>query len=456
MEATEHLLQSALSAARDTRILVVDPGVRRQAAAVFESLFGSHRAVIVADKNTFAAAGADVQGSFLACAHEVAEPFVFGDAHAEHSSVEQLTAALKDEDAIPVAVGSGTINDLTKLTAHRLQRPYMVVATAASMDGYTAYGASITYRGSKQTFDCPAPSGVLADLDVIAGAPDGMNASGYADLLAKCAAGADWILADGAGIEPIDQRSWDTVQKFLRSWVSSPAGIRKRNPESLRNLVNGLMMGGFAMQALQSSRPASGAEHQFSHLWDMQQHTHNGHAPSHGFKVAIGTLASIALYGALLGFDDESFSIEDALDRWPSMADLDARIAELLGPGELGEIGRREVREKYMDREELGRKLTQVRENWPALTRRLRAHLLSFAEARDMLAEAGCPIEPEAIGIDRDRLRRSYSQAYFIRRRFTVLDFAAMWGLSGPLVDALFAAGGCWSPVLTTAGRMRG
>ena len=96
---------------------------------------------------------------------------------------------LESTAAIPVAVGSGTINDLTKLAAHRVNRPYMVVATAASMDGYTAYGASITASGSKQTFDCPAPRAVLADLEVIASAPPGMNASGYADLLAKIAAG---------------------------------------------------------------------------------------------------------------------------------------------------------------------------------------------------------------------------------------------------------------------------
>ena len=101
-----------------------------------------------------------------------------------------MQEALGSVEAIPVAVGSGTINDLTKLAAHRLGRPYLVVATAASMDGYTAYGASITANGSKQTFDCPAPRAVLADLEVIAGAPGGMNASGYADLLAKNVAGA--------------------------------------------------------------------------------------------------------------------------------------------------------------------------------------------------------------------------------------------------------------------------
>jgi len=66
--------------------------------------------------------------------------------------VERLTASLKQHDAIPVAVGSGTINDLVKLAAHQSGRSYLCVATAASMDGYTAFGASITHQGAKQTF----------------------------------------------------------------------------------------------------------------------------------------------------------------------------------------------------------------------------------------------------------------------------------------------------------------
>src|SRR5206468_10081804 len=127
--------------------------------------------------------------------------------------------------------------DLTKLAAHRLARPYMVVATAASMDGYTAYGASITTKGSKQTFVCPAPRAVLADLDVIARAPRGMNASGYADLLAKNVAGADWILAEAAGVEPIDPDVWETVQGRLRAWVGSPRGVALGDLGCLRSLV---------------------------------------------------------------------------------------------------------------------------------------------------------------------------------------------------------------------------
>jgi len=133
-----------LKAARDTRFLGVEPGARHDAARVFASAFGDGHSVIVADDRTEAAAGRDVRNGFRRAGLVCEETYLFGpDVAAEHSFVETLQSGLEATRATPVAVGSGTINDLTKLAAHRLGRPYMAVATAASMDGYAAYGASI-------------------------------------------------------------------------------------------------------------------------------------------------------------------------------------------------------------------------------------------------------------------------------------------------------------------------
>jgi hypothetical protein len=67
--------------------------------------------------------------------------------HADYENVKALTQALSGHQAIPVAVGSGTINDIVKRASHESERPYMAVGTAASMDGYTSFGASITKDG---------------------------------------------------------------------------------------------------------------------------------------------------------------------------------------------------------------------------------------------------------------------------------------------------------------------
>lgn len=449
--SAEELIERALHSASHTRFLSVRGGARHEAADAFESLFGSQKVMVVADENTFSAAGRDVQDSFHRAGHDAARPFVFGPhVDASDSCVQELQAALQTVQAVPVAVGSGTINDLTKLAAHRLNRPYLVVATAASMDGYTAFGASITLNGSKQTFDCSAPKGVLADLDVIAAAPPGMNAAGYADLLAKVAAGADWILADAIGAEAIDPLVWETVQGRLQSWVDSPGAVARNDPAYLRRLIHGLLISGFAMQAYRSSRPASGAEHQFSHLWDMQHHTHNGASPSHGFKVGIGTLASIALYENVLQRSLENIDIDRAIEAWPSQENLEARIISLFGSDELAGTAQEETRAKYPTEGELRAQLTKLRAAWPEVRAKLIGQLIPFADAQSMLEAAGCPHRPEQIGISRDRLRISYEQAACIRRRITVFDIVHRAGVIDMSLGTLFGPGGQWSPKTQT------
>jgi glycerol-1-phosphate dehydrogenase [NAD(P)+] len=443
--SSRDLIETALAAARETRRLELGAGALEGAREVFRDQFGADKAAaIVADENTFAAAGRAVRAVFEAAGHRQTEPFVFTDPalYAEHRFVEQLQAWLATHDAVPVAVGSGTINDLVKLAAHRTGRQYLSVATAASMDAYTAFGASITYRGSKQTFDCPAPQAVVADLDVIRVAPPKMNAAGFADLLAKVTAGADWIVADALGIEPIDQTAWELVQTPLAASLSDPVGVREGDVGAIGGLTRGLMMGGFAMQWTRTSRPASGAEHQFSHLWDMQHHTHDGAAPSHGFKVGIGTLAVARLYECLFDMPLESLDVDRAIAAWPDAEATHATIKRLLGDGELAEKARIETSAKQIAPGALRERLRRLRKVWPELRGRLRAHLPPAAKLRETLAAAGAPTEGAQIGISRERMRESYRQAYLIRRRFTVLDLAAQANVFDECLERIFEPGG--------------
>ena len=439
-------LKEALAAARETKALEIGEGILQKTPQLFRAHFGDKPAVLVADENTFAAAGQKVLEAFRVAKHSVMEPFIFRDSalYAEHRFVEELEASLKQHKAIPVAVGSGTVNDLTKLASHRTDRPYLCVATAASMDGYTAFGASITHQGAKQTFTCPAPVAVLADLNVISAAPGLMNSWGYADLLAKVTAGADWIVADALGAEPIDAQAWAIVQGRLREMLADPGGVPARNRVAIGQLVEGLMLGGFAMQSAKSSRPASGAEHQFSHLWDMQHHTHNGKAPSHGFKVAIGTLAVTALYDRLFALPIEKLDVAACCAAWPDAETWCRRAAELLRDDELAAGAAKELRAKHSTPEQLRGQLEKLRAIWPDLRQKLRNQLLPLATLQQMLRDAKAPTEPEQIGISRERLRRSYWQAFCIRWRFTVLDLAARTGLLDPCLNHIFGPDGLW------------
>lgn len=161
------------------------------------------------------------------------------------------------------------------------------------MDGYTAFGSSIAVDGYKQTLNCPAPAACVADWTVMAAAPQVMTASGYGDLLGKVPAGADWIIADALGAEAIDDYVWGLVQGPLRASLAKPEALAAGDVPATGELAEGLVMSGLAMQAHESSRPASGAEHQFSHLWEMEGHGVDikPRRLSHGFKVAVGSVA---------------------------------------------------------------------------------------------------------------------------------------------------------------------
>lgn len=439
-------IENALKSANDTKALLIGLGVLDKAGKLFREQFPQKEAIIIADVTTYNVAGKTVYENFTKEGIRQYDPFIFedDDLYAEYSFVEQLAEALKENDAIPVAVGSGTINDLTKLASHLCNRPYMCVATAASMDGYTAFGASITADGAKQTFNCPAPQACLADTAIISKAPAKMTSSGYADLFAKVTAGADWILSDILGVEPIDAQSWSIVQDGLHDSLADPQGVSRGEEKAVFSLIEGLMLGGFAMQWSQSSRPASGAEHQFSHLWNMEHHTNNGEHISHGFQVAIGTLSILALYEEFLKSPIDQLDIDACCDAWPTEKELAEESLAIFKGTDFPEIGLQETKAKYIPKKALAEQLQVLKDHWPEVKERLSAQLISFEEARNRLLQVGAPTQPEDIGVSRDYLKQTYIRSQYIRRRFTILDVAVRTNYLDKWLDNLFGSGGVW------------
>ena len=446
----EDRIRAALRVSTDTESVVIGLGALASIEQVFQASFGDRGAVVIADENTYAAAGAQVQQHFKAAGRSLLEPCVFPGLptlYAEYGNVEKLRETLRAHEAIPVVVASGTLNDIVKRAAYECDRRYMTVATAASMDGYTAFGASITKAGYKQTLTCPAPKAVVADLDVLTGAPARGSASGYGDLLGKVPAGADWIIADELGIEVVDTKVWSLVQGRLREAIGRPADLQAGQRQAVEDLIKGLIMSGLAMQAHSSSRPASGAEHQFSHLWEMEGLGLHDEPPlSHGFKVGLASIAIAALYERLLTRDLAALDIPAICRSWPGRKELERRVrAAHTTPG-LDEAAVIETLSKYVDAVQLRQRLELLRDRWPQLRRRLKQQLLPAAQLRDMLQAAGCPTHPSQIGLSLSAFRETYVRAQMIRRRYTVLDLATETDTHAGCIDELFGPGGFWAP----------
>jgi glycerol-1-phosphate dehydrogenase [NAD(P)+] len=441
-------IEAALKEASDTRAVAIGRGALAEVGQVFRQAFGEQVAFVVADENTWAAAGRSVAERLAAAGIQTGGPFLFPGRptlHADYEHVLEVQAALSATEAIPVAVGSGTLNDITKLAAHTCGRPYMVVATAASMDGYTAFGAAITRNAFKQVFGCPAPRAVVADLDVLAAAPPAMAAWGYGDLLGKLIAGADWLIADALEVEPVLPGVWPMVQGPLLGWLGQPERLRAGDRPAIEGLIQGLIMSGLAMQAMKSSRPASGSEHQFSHLWEMQGLAYRGEPVSHGFKVGIGSIAAAALYEALLKRDFTGLDIPALCAAWPSPQALEQAVRRSHADPQIAASAVEESLAKHPTPEQLAHRLGLLRERWPALRGRLKGQLATAGEVRRMLQAAGCPGDPADIGLTRGRVKASYPVARHIRRRYTVLDLAVEAGCLADCVDQVFAPSGFWA-----------
>ena len=442
-------ISAALRDATDTHDVTTGTGALSLAGDLFEQSFGDQPAVIVADENTFATAGEEVRRSLEKAGRKLVEPYIFPGRptlYAKYANIEKLVESLRTHDAIPVAIGSGTLNDIAKRAAYECDRPYLCVGTAASMDGYTAFGASIEKDGHKQTLTCPAPRAVLADVDVLVNAPDTMTAAGYADLLGKVTAGVDWIISDALGIEKIDSNSWSLVQDNLREWTARPAELNAGDQEAMDQLVEGLVMSGLAMQAYQSSRPASGAEHQFSHLWEGEGLGRDDDPPlSHGFKVGVGSIAIAALYERVLQRNLGNLDISALRNGWPAWEEVEREVRAAHTMPELEEAAVKQSGAKYIDADQLAERLKLLQKLWPDLRERVEEQLMPAEQLREQLRAAGCPTTPSEIGLDMETFKATYSRAQTIRSRYTVLDLARETGIFEECVEELFAPGGFWA-----------
>lgn len=470
---SEKRIAKALSISTDTKAFEMGQGVYTQASKLFAQYFPGRKAVIVADINTWPVLGQKVYENFAASGIPTDKYIIEKEefhadwkyvemtdliAEGQYEQAKALENAKDYEDTDPaklfreassefnvlVSVGSGVINDLCKLASHHHAQSYLCVPTAASVDGYSSFGASITYQSAKQTFNCPAPVAIVADIDVIAAAPKEMTAAGYADLAAKIPAGGEWMIADFVGSEAIIPDAWHILQDYIDDFLADPDAVAAGDPQAISDLFEGLTLSGFAMQAARSSRPASCCDHLFSHFLDMSGHRFNGKLQSHGFQVAIGTLTMCAAFDELFKQDLSQLDVEACLAAWPTLESEQARALELFKDTAAPKLGYESITSKYEDKEKIREDLERLVATWPEFKAKLQGQVYSFAKMQDMFRRAGAPYETEHIGVKREQIRDMFPIVQLMRYRYNLLDLAKRGQFYDAIVDPIFAAGGAW------------
>lgn len=292
----------------DIRRILTGSGVLPGLVEILEP-FRKGGLFLIADSNTWEVCG-DKVGALLSGAGLKYKSFIFKTEKPlvpdERAAGRLLIEAEGDISAI-VAVGSGTINDLARLLSDRLGIPYVIVATAPSMDGYASVVSPLIVEGFKRTYGAVYPYAVVADLDIVKNAPADMIKAGFGDVAGKLTALADWELSRRINGEYYCGTVVRLVEKGVAKCMESAAGLAGRDEASVGSLVEALILTGLAMGMVGNSRPASGSEHHLAHYWEMDAlAAGRGHA-LHGNSVGAAAVVISAMYDNLAGELPEGF-----------------------------------------------------------------------------------------------------------------------------------------------------
>jgi len=366
-----------------------------------------HTPVVICDENTYRAAGQSVLKLLPQASCVCLNPLgLHANEHAVHAAQSQFPVGTD----ILIAVGSGTIHDVTRYCAKELGVPFISVPTAASVDGFVSTVAAMTWDGFKKTMPAVSPICVVADSSVFSKAPYRLTASGVSDLLGKFTALADWKISHIVTGEYICERVCELELRAVRETCEELKAIRSGDISACEKLMYALLLSGIAMQMVGNSRPASGAEHHFSHLWEME--AVNPHTDAyHGEKVSVGLMiAASAYHHAQEELSAGRFQMKpyhgietEFLQKEISSVQLMNGILQENEHDPLAQINPKELSLKIPE-------IVKVLSEIPSVT-----------ELKDMLSTAGCTMTLADIGLSENIRDISIRISPYMRNRLTFM-----------------------------------
>ena len=250
--------------------------------------------LLVADGNTFSVAGAEVEKVLT---DKNLKKVIFSGEKLlipDEIAIEEVKKKTSEAELI-IGIGSGVIQDLCKCVSFFSKIPYIIVATAPSMDGYASDGAAMILGGMKETVKAGLPKAIIADTNVLKNAPMDMIRAGYGDIIGKYSALCDWKLSAAVTGEYFCQYIYDTTFQMIENTLKIAQGLLRRDEESIKILTEALMVVGIMMSFAGTSRPASGSEHHLSHFFEIVGIVNSDDYFSHGVDVAYSTVVTAKL-----------------------------------------------------------------------------------------------------------------------------------------------------------------
>lgn len=421
------------------RIPIEEIGVGEDAVDALAAFLGSAgpgRTLVIDDTNTGPLLGDAVRRAVASArgkAEELrypAEEHLRADGQALAFARRAIAAASAD---FVVAVGSGTLTDIARWASFEAGIPFVVMATAPSVDGFASTVAALQLDGVKVTRPAQAPRAIFTRPSVLAAAPWPLIQSGFGDLAGKITALMDWKLSVRLYDDAWCDEAYRLVADALGDLVASADALLARDSDAAGRLFSGLVRSGLAMAMVGSSRPASGAEHHLSHYWDYLTYRARRGYVGHGIQVGYATGWVLRAYERLQTLGPLKEPRLPALDRaWRE--DVRTRW----GTGAEDVIRAQEEKLAWLSaRWDVAR--------WAGRTgSEIAASLMPEygigAAMRRVLMKMGLTEGPSAYDLTPAMIAEAMRYAREVRARYTVLDFLEGQRALTPLVEQILPA----------------
>lgn len=405
--------------------IVTGKGVLRQLPELVTALGGA-RAFVLCDANTYQAAGKRVC-TILNAAGIPYSSYVYPE-DAPEPDEKSVGAAVMHYDNrcdVVVGVGSGVINDIGKILSSLTGKPYIIVGTAPSMDGYASATSSMTRDGLKISLPSRSADVIIGDTEILCQAPLKMMRSGLGDMIAKYVSICEWRISHLITGEYYCPEIAELIRNALARCVENAQGLLNREETAVEAVFQGLVIGGVAMNYAGLSRPASGVEHYISHILDMRAVEFGTPADFHGIQCAIGTVAAVKLYEKLKTLTPDRQKALQYAEQF-DFAAWSGKLRKLLGKGAEPMIAQEEKERKYdllLHRERLEIILT----HWNDIMQIIEQELPPADRLLALLESVGVPTSLQQIGVEDSMLPAIFAATKDIRDKYVLSRLA--WDL---------------------------
>jgi len=388
---------------------------------------GRKRPFIVCDKHTKAAAWDKVQPVLQAANIDyVLFCLPMEQVEPNEEAMGSLIMGFDPSCDCVMGIGSGVVNDCSKLLAYMTGRKMLIVGTAPSMDGYASNCSAMIREGVKCTIANEAPAAIICDVDIIKDAPMRMLRAGLGDMLAKYIALCEWRITNLVNGEYYCPNVAGLMRASLEKIVAHAPALRQRDPDAVQATVEGLVLSGVAMSFAGNSRPASGLEHYFSHLWEMMALERKIPFELHGIQVGVGTIKTLKLYDIIRTLKPDlekalAFRRDFSEEKWESeLRRIFGKTAEPIIELEKNDFHNNDAKEHAV-------RAAKIAEHWDEILKIMDEELPNVQGIEGLMKDLDMAMEPEDVGFTRQDAVDAFRASRDTRKKY--LTSSMLWDM---------------------------